>query len=339
MANNEVPQSPREKRYGFAPQVTFGTAIADTAAFTEIDCEPTQVDRDVKELEVAGAHGSRKQNLNDMIVHNRNAMPKVTLDLFAKKEEHAEFFYATMQSVVEGATTPFSKTFTLLDTQPDFQANAGHFLTFIERDPAASKSTRMVDMIFGANTISLGGDEPLRFSLEGIGKALPIITSNPTGTWTRNNPTNLFYRSDIDICTIDFGGGAVNFHLHELEIAFGWEVTGVGQDGAGGFNTFMMGSPVHTFKIAVVKDSDWETGMANHAAGTAVNCRVGWGNATPGTDDGDLDFAFHGKIDGPGGAEKLHEDPMIGVLTGKLLDDGATEPITVILADAIDKVW
>lgn len=339
MANDEIPQSPREKRYGWAEQATFGTGVLDNAAFVELDCEPTQVDRDVKELEVAGAHGSRKQNANDIIVHNRNAMPKFPLEMFAKKEELAEVFYGSIQSVVEGTTTPYDKTYTFLDTQPNFQADAGYFFTFIERDPAASKSTKVIDAIVQNLTLNLAGDEPLKLNAGCIGKALPAIDSDPSGTWTRNNPTNLFFRSDVDICTINFGGGAVNFHLHELELAFNWEVIGVGQSGGGGFDTYMLGSPTFTFKIAVVKDADWETAMANHAAGTAIDCRVGWGNVSPGTDDGDLDFAWHGKIDGPAGAEKEHDDPMVGVLTGKMLDDGATEPITVVMADAVDKAW
>ncbi len=339
MANDEVPQSPREKRYGFAPQVSFGIGIAAGAAFTEMDNEPTTIDRDVKELEIAGAHGSRKQNVNDFVIHNRNAMPKMPIEMFAKLTEFPDFLYATSHSVVEDASPAvFGKTFTFLDSQPDFQADAGHFLTLVERDPAVSKSTQMIDAIVNTHTITLSGDEPLKLSMDMIGKALPDIAFNPTGTWTRTAPTDLFFRSDIDICTIDFGAGVVNFHLTELELTLGYEVTGVGQDGAGGFDTYML-VPAHTFKLGVVKDADWETAMANHAAGTVIDCRVGWGNATAGSVLGDLDFAWHGKMDGGGGAEKQHDDPMSGVLTGKMLDDGATEQITIIIADGVDHSW
>jgi hypothetical protein len=342
MAIDEVVQSPKQKQYGFAIQSEFGVGVADDAAFYEIDNPPFEINRDIKELVVEGAHGSRFQNDTDLVVHNRNAMPSFTVETFVKKEEAPFFFAALFQNMVEAGTTPYGKTYTLLSGQPDFQADAGYYFTWIERDPVSGAySTKAIDCILKAATFTLAGDEPLKVSMEWIGKAIPIIDSNPTGTWTRTPPDNLFYMSDIKACTINFGGGVISHHLSALEMAISREVLGVGQDGAGGFQTYALTAMTNTFKMGVIKDSDFVTGQANQSAGTPVDLRIGWGNSTPGTDDGDLDFAIHGKLNGPDGLVKEHNDPMTVVYSGKITENaaGSIVPITTILADAVDADW
>ncbi len=341
MANDEVVQSPKQKQYGFAIQTAFGTGIADGAAFFAVDNPPFEINRDVKELTVEGAHGSRFQNDTDIIVHNRNAMPSFTVETFLKKEELIYYLAAMFQNVVE-ATTPFGKTYTFPAGQPDFQADNGYFFTWIERDPVSGAfSTKAVDCILKAMTITLAGDEPLKASMEWVGKAIPAINANPSGTWTRTNPDNLFFMSDLDVVTINFGGGVKSHHLTGMEMAFSREVIGVGQDGAGGFQTYALGSLTNIFKMSVIKDSDYVTGQANHAAGTPIDFRIGWGNATPGSVDGDLDFAGHGKLNGPDGLTKEHNDPMVAVYSGKLTENaaGSIVPMTTILCDGVDASW
>ena len=90
---------------------------------------------------------------------------------------------------------------------------------------------------------------------------------------------------------------------------------------------------------ADIKDSDLEGIMTDWTGGASLNLRVGWGNATPGTDVGDLDFAIHGIIDGPGGIVKNHDDPMTATITGRMAKESATESITVICADGADCSW
>lgn len=339
MAVDEVVQSPREKRYGFGIQGATGTVLDDGSAVTEVDCEPFEINRDVKQLDVNGSHGSRQMHDNDTVIHNKDAMATFTTTMFAKKEELAFWLYAMIQNVTEGTASPWDKTYTFLTSQPDFQADAGAVFTWFERDPVAAKSTKIGDCIIKAMTITLAGDEPIKLSMEWIGIGAGVINSDPDGTWTRTGVDNLFYRTDIDVATVNYGSGAVSHHLQEFEIALSHDVLPVGQDGSGGPATVALANPTHTAKITVVKDADWQTAMANHAAGTPIDVRIGWGNSSPGTDDGDLDFALHGKMQGPTGAEKNHDDPMTGVMNINLSTDGSTEILTVVMADGVDRTF
>ena len=339
MSNTAVAQTPREKSYGFEMQTTFGTANADTTAFTELDCEPLEVNRDVKELEVAGAHGSRQQNAGDIIVHKNEAMPSFTIDTFLKKEELARWLALYFQVITEEGSMPFKKTFTMSDSQPDFQGGNGYVVTFIERVSESSKSIAVKDALIKGMTLTLSADQPLRASMEFVGLGVPNVTSNPSGTWTRTANTNLFYRSHVDICQVVLTAGTKDFHLHELELSFSRSVIGMGQDGSGGFKDYALAQPENKFKLTVPKDSDWSDVIADHNIGTEIDLRVGWGNATPGTVDGDLDFAIHGILDGPDGAVKSHDELILGTMSGRMLKSGATESITVILADDIDATW
>lgn len=320
-------------------QTTFGTAEADTVAMDELDCEALEVNRDVKELEVAGAHASRQQNVGDIIVHKNDAMPTFTIDAIIKKEEIARWMVLYFQVITEDVTTPFKKTYTMSDSQPNFAGGAGYYITFIERDTEASKSVKVKDALLKSMTLTLSADQPLRASMEFVGLGIPEVTSNPSGAWTRNDLSNLFFRSHVDVCSVDLTAGTKNFHLHELELSFSRNVVGIGNDGAGGFKDWVLAQPENRFKLTVPKDTDWSDIISDHNAGTEIDLRVGWGNATPGTDDGDLDFAIHGKMDGPAGAEKTHDEMILGVISGRMLKSATTESITVILADAIDATW
>lgn len=341
MSNTAVIQTPREKRYGFAMQGTFGTAEADTVSTTELDCEALEVNRDVKELEIAGAHGSRQQNAGDIIIHQNEAMPSFTIEAFLKKEELAQFLALYFQVIVEEGSAPFKKTLTLSDSQPDFQGGNGYFVTFFERVSEASKSIKVKDALMKSMTLTISADQPLKASMEFVGLGIPDVTSNPSGTWTRTDftDTNLFYRSKVDICQVVLTAGTKAFHLHELELSFSRSVVGVGQDGSGGFKDYALAQPENKFKLTVPKDSDWSDVIADHNIGTEIDLRVGWGNASPGTIDGDLDFAIHGIMDGPDGATKTHDELILGTMTGRMLKSGSTESITIIMADNIDATW
>jgi len=93
-----------------------------------------------------------------------------------------------------------------------------------------------------------------------------------------------------------------------------------------------------SFKIEVVKDADFHTALTNWSTNVPIDCRFGWGNATPGTDNNDLDFAFHGKILN---TTKAHNEIINGIFEGKMFENDAdtTVPTTIILANAADRTW
>lgn len=339
MADNEVAQSPREMRFGWARQSVYGTAEIDSVAVTEVDCEPFNVNRDVKMIEVAGSHGTREKAETQIIPLAKGCVPMFTVEQVVKKLELAHMLAAFYQNVVEGATTPFDKTYTFNATQPDFEADAGFFYTWMVRDPVAAKSIKVKDCIIKSLSISIVGGEPVKATAEWVGLGLPTITNTPSGTWTVNPNTGLFYREDIDRVTVDFGSGAVNFRLVEAEINLTRDVVGIGQDGSGQNQVVHLANPNHTVTLKVVKDDDWETTRTNHAAGTAIDINLGFGHATPGTDDGDFDIAMHAMIDGPGGAEIAYDEPMAGVLKAHLCETSTDESCQIVIADGVDQTF
>lgn len=341
MANTGIPQTPREMRYGLTIQSVFGTAELDSVAVTELDCTNFNVNRDIKEFIIEGAHGSRQQAASDVIVRAKELMPSFTVECHLKREELVLWFSMLTQNVIEGLTPEFEDTHTFLDGQPDFDTNAGYFSTWWERDPEASKSIAVKDVVMKAMTLTVSGDEPMKASMEFVGLGATVDTANPTGSWTINPVTNLFYRSDVDMCEVTLTAGAKDFHLHELELSFSREIVGYGNDGSGGFTNYALTKPENKFKLMVpkLKAGDWSNVLSDQALGTEIDLRIGWGGATPGDALGDLDFQIHGKLDGPSGAEKEYDDMIFGVMTGRMLKSGATESITIIHADGVDTSW
>uniref|UniRef100_A0A6M3JT65 Uncharacterized protein n=1 Tax=viral metagenome TaxID=1070528 RepID=A0A6M3JT65_9ZZZZ len=344
MAIDEVPQTGQQMRYGIAAQSAFGTAVLDSAAFTELDCEHVEINRDVKTVEVPGAHGTRNKRMSDVFTHGKACMPSFSLSAIVKKEELALWLYLFFQNVTEGATTPYDKTYVHLAAQPDFQADAGMWATFVAYDPAASKSFKVIDCIMSKLAFTLTKGEMVKMAADFVGRGLPSVLANPSGTWTRNavSATNLFYWADLDRMTMNFGSGDKSFHCEEAGFELSQDVIMVGQDAANpdGFQTYALTNRQSMARVKVIKDSDSHSMLAAHAANTAsLNLNVGWGNATPGTVDGDFDFECNGKITEQPTIDK--SDPMMVDCPMTLLesDNGATAPVTVVMADAVEKAW
>ena len=333
----------KDKRYGLAEQTAWGTAIADAGAFQEMDCEATEIKAEVKYRETPGSHATRNMTYGDISADQRGALPKLSVTGEAKQKELDYFLHAFFQNMVEGALTPFSKTFTLPVTQPDFTAiaslaAAGQILTLIERFPAASTSKKITDVISNSITLSCAPGERLKFTSELVGRGLTSFVSNPSGTWTRA-AAEYWHWEDLDRFTINWGSGAQTcVPVGAFEIALACDVMGVGQDGSGNvqalhtqFNRAM------TFSLTFNRDAQATSAKTNWGAGTAITVNVGWGNASPGTVDGDLDITFTGKIEK---VEDTNEDILGTTITGRIAaSTAATEPITIIMANAVDRTW
>ena len=353
MGNTGVPQSPRDYAFGFAQQLALGTAIAGTVDLDgatpeygyEIDCDPFDVTLDVKEYVNVGSHATRSLKDGDFVYHSRRAMPTFTVSGTCNHNTLDHLLYSWFQNVTEGGAAVYSKTYTVHATQPDFIAynattDVGHLSTWFVRDPTSGAySTQIKDCICKSLTITAETGQPIKFSAEMVGNGVPITTHTVSGTWTRAVTTDLWYMEDLDIATLDFGGGAVNMILQGFEFNFSREIVAVGQgDGTGGFSVHGLSGREMTAKIKVMKDTDWTTAVTNYKGDTAIVGRIGIGNATPGTDDGDLDFAFRGKANA---VPVDFGDVMYGDLEMKLLmnDAGSVEPMTVVMAASNLRTW
>ncbi len=340
MSINEIPRAPEEKRTGIIIQGTFGTAAADGSTAIELDCEQTEFVPDIKKIDIPGSHGSRTKRDQNNLMHTKYASPTLPLTLFAKLQEIDIFTYLAMQNVSEDSTAPFGKTFTFSTSQPNFQSNAGLFVTAIERDPSGTSSYKGKDMIAQTLTYSLTPDEPLKLTMTLQGIGTPEGTSDPSGTWSRTigaTTAAYFWQADFDTIEIDFGSGTANFHLEEFELTISHELSKIGQNNSGDFQTFGMGKRSAMFKIKAVKDSDWNNVYANWKGNTAITMRIGSGSSSPGGATADLDFAFRGKIDA--GAQ-INDTMLKGEFSGEILDtDSGTAGLTIIVATGSDRTW
>ena len=326
--------SGKDKRYGHAEQSVFGTEVADGAAFNELDTDHFNIDKDVQTIETDDAHATRNPTYDDQTNNVNGSAPSFTVSGDAKRLELADWLYAHFQKVVEGATTPYDKTFTFPTTpaQPDFTVDAGYFATFIERFPTASYSWKVIDAISQELTLSGNPGEYVKFAQAWMARGAGSETANPSGTWTIN-PKDRWHWADIARVTID--GTAVT-------MTAGWEVKlsrtldKVGH-GSGSFDTFGLVLNKLTFKMVILKDALTQSMMTKLKAGTGITVNLGWGNVTPGTDDGDLDITFTAKLLT---VKPNNEDTQGIELTGNILaaTPGA-EPITIIMADAVDRTW
>ena len=193
-----------------------------------------------------------------------------------------------------------------------------------------------------ASSFTLTKSDVIRMSADFVGRGLPSVTANPSGTWTRNAPDNLFHWSDLDRLTMNFAAaGDVSFHCEEVTFDLSHDIVAVGQDATNpdSFQTYLLTNRQAAARVKVVKDSDTHTMLSSHATDAELNLNVGYGNASPGTIDGDFDFECNGKITEQPTTDP--SDPMMVDCPVTLLqsDDGATEGITVVMADAVDKTW
>jgi hypothetical protein len=324
--------SNKDCKYGIAEQTTWGTGVADDAAVVELSCNAFNIDPNVKVDENPGAHATRNPIYEDAQAHSVGCEPKVPIAGPAKLTELTHFLAGFFQNVSEGATTPYAKTFTPHATQPDFTTDAGFFYSIFERDPVASRSGKMVDAIIASLTLSCEEGGRLMYSAEFHGRGAVAETSNPSGTWTIS--TSTFWRwHELAIATINFGAGAQAIHMRKFEIKLIQELLMNGHSG-GDFETFLLGTRTPEFTIELTKDAQAASAKSNLRSDTAISVRIGWGNGTPGTASGDLDIQFTGKL-----TEVPNEKG--GILScpckGKILGATAAAPITVVLADAVDR--
>lgn len=330
----------KDKRYGLAEQTVWGTVIADGAAFLELDCEPFTINRDTKFRERNEAHAARYQLHNDITADTVRSMPAATVAGEALLGSLDYFLYLYTQAVTEVGGGVEKKTFTIPTTQPDFTTNAGIVATLCERDPVASRSVKVTDMIAKSLTLTCNKGERLKFSSELIGRN-SIFNSNPSGTWTRAavisaSTTDFWHFENMARATINFGAGAQSPVFEGWELSLSNVIEGIGFD-SGKLQQFAIVSRDMSFKLKIAKDAQVQSALTNYDAGTAVTVNLGWGHATPGTSNKDLDLAFTGKLNAvPFGNEQI----LTAEVTGKMSSPATgTSPLTIVMANSINRAW
>lgn len=326
---------PSDVVIGLAEAATWGTAVLDSAAFAQIKCENPIIVPDVKLHDEPASRGVRYIDVADLVRNEKGSMPKLSIsNAHARTNDLALIFYLFFQNVTEGASTPFSKTFTFHSTQPDFTANAGCFASAIVKMPGSSLCLKMNDVICEHLNIKCDPGGRLMYTADLVGRGAVTLNSNPSGTWTIADD-EFYYFEDMAAFSHNFGGAVSPVLSGGWELDLTQKMTPSGQD-SGNFQTWAIGEYGGTFKATWV----WNTNTmpTAFAAGTPGSISLRWGNATPGTVDRDLSFAMYGVLEE---APINHGDVISQDITLKIAGDvsAATQPITVILADAQDKLW
>lgn len=330
----------KEKRYGIAEQTTWGTAEIDSATFLELACEATTINRDVKHRMSNQSHGTRFDIATEAVNDTKRCAPTISLKGIAKQDEVDHFINAFFQSATEDAIADvFGKTFVMATGQPDFSADAGHFLTVIERHPQASKSIQMHDCIASSLKLSAAPGEMMMYEVELVGRGTVTETSNPSGTWTIEG-NDYWYTEDMDRFRY-YVAAWDDLHLSPdagWEISMTQDVVLIGADGTGNSETVGLVNRKGEFTINALDDgSAASTLIGAHRLGTQLDFNIAWGGATAGETDADFDITFSGKLTD---AVRDNADILGITATGIMLGDtAALTPITLIMANAEDRTW
>lgn len=332
MALEEIRES-MERRFGIREQAAHDTVEVDGADFIELTLESAKVSRDQQVYEVAANHGSKNPTKQHVIVTDRGGSGEIVLAGPVNLNDIDILAYAHFQKVVEGASTPFTKTFEHYDTHPDFTADAGKFLTFIRRLPEATTSYKVGGCICSNFKLSAARDELLMYeaTLRGVGPG--VDTSNPSGTWTPSDEADFMYFNDIETATLDFSAGLaspINVLIRSFEIESNYEIEKVGHDAVNGFQMLAFMNRGGSFKVDLLRDSTATDLLA--AVTNNVLCRFT-------LDLGEITIDVTGKVEEP---EQSEDGLLAESFTCRMLSDtnGAVEAMyTLAVMNETDRSW
>lgn len=324
----------RQVRFGYKEQTAFATPEADDAAFEEVSVEPFNVDPDVLINELSVNHGSRYP-VEQITAHStKGSIGKFPVAGPVDLNDIDQFLYAHFQKVVELADTVFTKTFTHFSDHPSFHDDGGHFLTWIRRHPAASTSQKMGGCI--APRIKISGERNgfIKFESDWVSYGTPSDVSNPSGTWTPRDGSNLLYFNDILTATLTKGAGQsspIAITMRSFDVESILEVEPVGFHTTFGFEDLALRSRNGSFSVNVLRDATADEALISLKAGELVQLDI---------DIGLMTISVIGKI------ESLEYDAdglLANTITCRMLAPyvagTVTTPLTIVVENTIDRGW
>lgn len=335
-----VIKIPDEVEVALGQEATFGTALADDADFNnttpefghQIKVANPVVEMDVKIRDDDAARGKRYIDVEDLNRDWIGSNPKLKIpEHFVRKDELGLLLYSHFQAVTEGSD-PFQKVFIYHATQPDFTANAGCFMTGIVKMPVASNSFKFKSMVCPTFTLKATPSGVLTISSDLMGKGPVVLDCNPSGTWLIADD-DFFYFESPAAYTYDFSG-AVSPGVGEWELTPSMVVTPIGQS-SGECQSYGLSKYGGTFKGSFQWNGTTQDFFTNLPLGTAVTITITYGSDGV---DGYLNFVIHGVLEA---VDLNYGDTLMIDATVKIAGDvsGSIQPLTITLADAVDKGW
>lgn len=326
----------RDCKGAFAEQTTYDTALADSANLIEIDCAMEDIQPDPNKVDLPSVHGSRNKLQGDVSTDFYQVLGGVSWALDVRPDIIDHLCFAFSQKVVEEATGAKKKTFTFPATQPDFtNASDGYTATIFDLDPVAAHSLKVKNAISSHLKFAIKANGYLSVLIDWVGMG-NAAASTFTGTLTRVTGAR-YHASNRARFTLNFGGGPVALTFAEIEFDLKQTIVGIGQNGSGGYQSYGITERSGMFNVKALKDDNLLTARSNISADTAISWNLGWGNATPGSVNGDLDLACSGKLYS---AKKLKEDVLWAQLAGEILPATSSASLfTLIMANNTLRGW
>ena len=330
-----------EIQYGIAKQTTWGTGLA--TGFVLLDIEPTVIDPKINMRRPNRAGPPYRHRIYQVsTIHDyKGSAPTVAIRGIAKKDEIDLFLYSVIGGVSEGVTTPYTKTLTFPSTpgalQPDFTASEGCFFTFVKLMPDKTKSQRIIDCICTELTLhcSPDGDDAMIYfeaTLMGRGEWESDVDLS-SASFQRSGADDSDYYYFHDIKTFSGAGNALDPLGLTMTFKNNAKPTGV-EKSSGKFLSYTLGRPYELeFKPTVVWDANSRTTQMATQGTVTHSWILEWGTAGA---DGHLKFTIQGQ---PGPAPDADGDTNSIEFTVDAQQAGATAPVTVLLANAIDRTW
>ena len=324
----------RQIRFGYAAQTTYGTAEVDGAAMAEVTCEPFDVDPDVLIHELPQNHGTRRPVEQSTVHSTQGSACKFTVEGPVDLNDIDHFAYAHFQKAIEAVETEYTKTFNYFTIHPNFSANEGHYLTWIKRLPVASTSQKMCSCVASRFKLSAERDGLLRYSIDFVGLGTTNDTSNPSGTWTPRDGSDLVEFNDIASATLTHGAALASptaITMQSFEIEGNWEYDKVGHSAANGFEELGIKNQTGSFKIKLLRDVTADEALVSLKTGELVKFSV---------DIGTITLVVTGKIES---MEYDKEGLLVNSLSCSMKSSysvsGVGECFTMTVANSIDRNW
>ncbi len=276
-------------RYGIAGETTFGTSIGLDQAFTELIIDHIDWDEAHTSFDMPRTHGSRQTIASDRLVMTSGSAPTGSVSGPYNTTSHPNLDYMFFQAVSTAGT---KHTFTFADNMPDFTANAGQFMTFVEWMPTTATSRTFTSVVSNTWKLSATAEGLLQAEYGVVGKGIPSRTGSPSGLWSRAPVLDSISWYDI-VMTLDVTGSDVTINVNDFEVNCTQDIVGMYPDGSGSFKTFAVMKPAGTVTINMLKDASAEaafTYMDTHQFATLKIHNGGMNPTEPGGFAGTFNF-------------------------------------------------
>jgi len=288
-----------DEKWSFAEQATWGTEIGDAANSVGILTEGFGANSIINFRNPQRARDQRYYTLADQQADQKGVVYQTEGMSFPVTTDTIDYFlYSVIQNVtvISLGGSIYNKVFTFPQTQPDFTANAGKFLTMWGITAAGNINQKMWDAIVSELVLSCSPENN-----EGILWATPTIlsryhddVSDNIGTVTYPTLSSTTQKYFYDLVQIQIEGNNVILGDAGFTLTIRNNAQKIGIDVTNNvFSSFVLPRYDIELTMSVLWDTNSRASIADAKAGTAKTIELRW---LANTVDGHFDITFEGKL-------------------------------------------